>query len=249
MINLADMTSPDVGAALKNGFTTVVFAVGSNEQHGPCLPLSTDTVLGDALAEAVAGKLVKSLKAPTVNVGCSEHHMRFPGTITLRKETLQDVVRDYVDSLAKHGFKRIVVLPTHGGNFGPLAEIAEELKTAHPGVKVLVYHDLQAFVGIMMSTGSRLGVSPEASGAHAGEAEVSMMLYAAGGLVNKTKIEESRGYVGKFDEEATRRIFAEGIGSLSPIGVLGDARGASTEHGRAYVEDLVAAIVEYIESS
>jgi creatinine amidohydrolase len=249
MINLAEMTSPDVGAALKKGFTTAIFAVGSNEQHGPCLPLSTDTVLGDALAEAVAKNLGKALKAPTVNVGCSEHHMRFPGTITLRSETLQNVVRDYVDSLAKHGFKRIVVLPSHGGNFEPLAEIAGELGDSHPGVKVVVYHDLQAFAGIMMKTGVGLGVSPEASGAHAGESEVSMMMHIAGGLVKKSMIPGSRGYVGKFDEEVTRRIFAEGIGALSPIGVLGDARDASAEHGRAYVEDLAEAIAEYVESS
>jgi len=248
MIDIAEMTSPDVGAALRKGFDTVVFAVGSNEQHGPSLPLSTDTVLGDALALAVAGKLGKALKAPTVSVGCSEHHMRFPGTITLRKETLQNVIRDYVNSLAQHGFKRIVVLPSHGGNFGPLAEIAEELKKAHPGVKVVVYHDLQAFAGTMMKTGVRLGVSPEASGAHAGESEVSMMMHVAGGLVKKSKVSESKGYVGKFDEEVARRIFAEGIGALSPIGVLGDARGASAEHGKAYVEDLAEAIVKYIES-
>jgi len=248
MINIAEMTSPDVGAAIKKGFTTAVFAVGSNEQHGPCLPLSTDTVLGDALAEAVAGKLGKALKAPTVNVGCSEHHMRFPGTITLRKETLQHVIRDYVDGLAKHGFKRIVVLPSHGGNFGPLAEIAGELGDAHPGVKVVVYHDLQAFAGTMMRTGVGLGVSPEASGAHAGESEVSMMMHVAGGLVKESMVSKSRGYVGKFDEEVAMRIFQEGIGALSPIGVLGDARGASAEHGKAYVEDMAEDIVKYIES-
>jgi creatinine amidohydrolase len=249
MIDLAEMTSPDIGAAIKKGFTTVVFAVGSNEQHGPCLPVSTDTVLGDAIAESVARKLGKALKAPTVNVGCSEHHMAFPGTITLRKETLQNVVRDYVSSLAGHGFKRIVVLPSHGGNFGPLGEIADELRDSHPGVKVIIYHDLQAFVDTLMRTGVGLGVSPEASGAHAGESEVSMMMHVEGDLVKKSMVSKSRGYVGKFDEEVAKRIFEHGIGALSPIGVLGDARGASAEHGKRYVEDLTAAIVEHIKSS
>ncbi|HUV34480.1 MAG TPA: creatininase family protein [Candidatus Desulfaltia sp.] len=249
MIDLAQMTSPDIGVAIKKGYDTVVFAVGSNEQHGPCLPVSTDTVLGDALADAVAKKLGKALKAPTVNVGCSEHHMAFPGTITLRKETLQNVIRDYVNSLAQHGFKRIVALPSHGGNFGPLGEIAAELRAGHPGVKVIVYHDLQAFVATLMKTSSRLGVSPEAAGAHAGESEVSMMMHVEGGLVKKSMVPESRGYMGKFDEEVTRRIFEQGIGALSPIGVLGDARGASADHGKRYVEDLAAAIVDYIKSS
>ena len=244
MIDLAQMTSPDIGAAIKKGYDTVVFAVGSNEQHGPCLPVSTDTLLGDALADAVARRLGKALKAPTVNVGCSEHHMAFPGTITLRKETLQNVIRDYVNSLAQHGFKRIVALPSHGGNFGPLGEIAAELRAGHPGVKVIVYHDLQAFVATLMKTSVKLGVSPEAAGAHAGESEVSMMMHVEGDLVKKGMVSKSKGYMGKFNEEVTRRIFEHGIGALSPIGVLGDARGASDDHGKRYVEDLSSALAE-----
>jgi len=248
MIDLAQMTSPEIGAAIERGYTTVVFAVGSNEQHGPCLPVSTDTVLGDTLALSVAESLGDALKAPTINVGCSEHHMRFPGTITLSRETLQRVVREYVDSLSKHGFKRIVVLPSHGGNFGPLREIDEGLRRSHPGVKVVVYSDLQGFVEVLMRTSGRLGVSPEASGAHAGESEVSMMMWAKGGLVREECIPDARGYMGEFDEETAQRIFDHGIGALSPKGVLGDPSGASGEHGRAYVEDLTSAMVEHINS-
>ena len=248
MIDLAKMTSPEIGAAIEKGCTTVVFAVGSNEQHGPCLPVSTDTVLGDTLALSVAERLGDALKAPTINVGCSEHHMRVPGTITLSSETLQRVVKEYVGSLSKHGFKRIVVLPSHGGNFGPLGEIGEELQGSHPGVKVIVYSDLQGFVGVLMKTSERLGVSPEASGAHAGESEVSMIMWAKGDMVRKEHIPDARGYMGEFDEETAQRIFEHGIGALSPIGVLGDPSGASGEHGRAYIEDLTSAIVEHINS-
>jgi creatinine amidohydrolase len=248
MIDLAQMTSPEIGAAIEGGCTTVVFAVGSNEQHGPCLPVSTDTLLGDALALSVAEGLGDALKAPTINVGCSEHHMRFPGTITLSKETLQRVVMEYVDSLSRHGFKRIVVLPSHGGNFGPLGEISEELQRRHPGVKVVVYSDLQGFVEVLMKTSERLGVSPEASGAHAGESEVSMIMWAEGSLVRTERIPDARGYMGGFDEETAQRIFDHGIGALSPNGVLGDPTEASSEHGRAYVEDLAYAIVEHINS-
>lgn len=248
MIDLAKMTSPEIGAAIEKEYTTVVFAVGSNEQHGPCLPVSTDTVLGDTLALSVAERLGDALKAPTVNVGCSEHHMRFPGTITLSRETLQRVVKEYVNSLLKHGFKRIVVLPSHGGNFEPLGEIGEEVQRSHPGVKVIVYSDLQGFVGVLMKTSERLGVSPEASGAHAGESEVSMMMWAKGDMVRKEHIPDAKGFMGEFDEETAQRIFEHGIGALSPIGVLGDPSGASGEHGRVYIEDLTSAIVEHINS-
>lgn len=82
MIDLTKMTSPEVKEAIENGYTTVVFAVRSNEQHGPCLAISTDAVIGDFIALKVTQKLGNALKAPTINVGCSEHHMKFPGTIT-----------------------------------------------------------------------------------------------------------------------------------------------------------------------
>jgi len=241
------MTSPEIGSAIGSGFDTVVFAVGSNEQHGPCLAVSTDTVLGDELAYLVAKRLGNALKGPTVNVGCSEHHMGFPGTVSLRKETLQAVVKDYCDSLARHGFRRIVVLPSHGGNFGPLAEIEDELKKAHLGVKIIAYTDLQRFVEILQGTSGRLGVSKEDSGAHAGESEVSMILWAREDLVREEKIPEATGYLGEFGEEEAEKVFEDGIGALSPIGVLGSPEKASREHGRIYIEDLADAMVEYVE--
>jgi creatinine amidohydrolase len=103
----------------------------------------------------------------------------------MRKETLQNVVRDYVDSLARHGFRRIIVVPTHGGNFGPLAEIADDLRRSHSGVKVVLYTDLQRFVEILQAISAKLGVTPEESGAHAGEAEASIVMWARGDMVKR----------------------------------------------------------------
>ena len=243
------MTSPEIKSAIDSGFDTVVFAVGSNEQHGPVLAVSTDAVLGDELAYLVAKRLGNALKGPTVNVGCSEHHMRFPGTITLGKKTLQTVIRDYCDSLARHGFRRIVVIPSHGGNFEPLAEIEEDLQKAHPGVKIVAYTDLQRFVEILQGTSGRLGVSNEASGAHAGESEVSMMMWVCEDLVRADKIPDASGYLGEFGKEEAEKIFEDGIGALSPIGVLGSPEKASKEHGRIYFEDLADAMVEYIKQA
>ena len=188
------------------------------------------------------------MKGPTVNVGCSEHHMRFPGTISLRKATLQNVIRDYVDSLVRQRFKRIVIIPSHGGNFGPIAEISTELATSYPEIKIVAYTDLQQFVEILKATSAELGVTAEESGAHAGESEVSMVMWARGDLVREDRIPEATGYVGAFDEDATEKIFSEGIGALSPIGVLGDPSKARKEHGRRYVEDLANALVDYVST-
>ena len=248
MIDVANMTSPEIGKALKNGFDTAVFAVGSNEQHGPVLAVCTDTVLGDFLALRVAEKLGDALKFPTINVGCSEHHMMFPGTVTLKKETLHMVLKDYVGSLARHGFKRIIVLPSHGGNFGPIDEVVEELRLENPGVRIIAYTDLLNFVEHLTETSEKYGITPEDSGAHAGESEVSMMLYANPEGVRPEKIPQGKGYVGVFDEAATLKIFAEGIAGLSPIGVLGDPAQASLEHGEAYFEAVAEGVYKHILS-
>jgi creatinine amidohydrolase/Fe(II)-dependent formamide hydrolase-like protein len=247
-IKLEELTSPDIEAAMEAGYSTVVFAVGSTEQHGPCLPLATDAILGDALALAIAEKLEKALRGPTIRLGCSDHHMRFPGTISMKKETLQSVVKDYVDSLVRHGFKRIVIIPSHGGNFGPLAEIADDLQRPYPEVKIITYTDLQGFLKVLMETSARLGVTPEESGAHAGESEVSMMMWTRGDLVKEDLIPEGTGYLGEFAEEETDKVFEEGIGALSPIGVLGSPTKAKKEHGKAYIEELASALVDYINS-
>ncbi|TRO61897.1 creatininase family protein [Candidatus Bathyarchaeota archaeon] len=248
MIDVANMTSPEIGEAIKKGYTTAIFGVGSNEQHGPVLAVSTDTVLGDILALRVTQKLGKALKFPTVNLGCSEHHMMFPGTVSLHKETLHRVLKDYVGSLARHGFKRIIILPSHGGNFGPISEVLEELKSANLGVKIVAYTDLIGFVEHITKVSENYGINAEDSGAHAGESEVSMMMYANPKGVRPENIPNGKGYVGVFNEAATERIFKEGIAGLSPIGVLGDPAKASKKHGEEYVDAVADAVVEFIKS-
>ena len=248
MIDIAKMTSPEIGEAIKKGYTTALFAVGSNEQHGPVLAVSTDTVLGDVLALKVAERLGNTLKFPTVNTGCSEHHMMFPGTVSLRKETLHMVLKDYVGCLSRHGFKRVIIIPSHGGNFGPISEVVEELELENPSTKIVAYTDLIGFVGYITEVSEKHGMNAADSGAHAGESEVSMMMYANPEGVRPDRIPNSKGYVGVFDEEATEKIFKDGIAALSPIGVLGDPAKATKERGEEYVDAITDAIVEYIKS-
>src|SRR3990172_9619053 len=113
------MTWPDIRDELSRGRTTVVVPFGAVEQHGPHLPLGTDAIFGDEIGLAVAERLDAFL-APTVRVGFSPHHMAFAGTLTVDEEAFQAVAGQIVRALAGHGFQRIVLLPTHGGNFRPL---------------------------------------------------------------------------------------------------------------------------------
>jgi creatinine amidohydrolase len=121
-IRMEEMTWPEIKAAIESGYTTAVVAVGSTEQHGPHLPTMTDARIGDDVAERVARKLGHALHARTIAVGMSEHHLAFAGTISFKAETLRLILRDYVDSLARHGFMQIVFLPSHGGNFSTVQE-------------------------------------------------------------------------------------------------------------------------------
>ena len=76
-------------------------------------------MFGDEIGRAVAERL-NAFLAPTIPVGCSRHHLAFAGTMSVEEETFHRLVEDIVKALARHGFQRIVLLPTHGGNFRPL---------------------------------------------------------------------------------------------------------------------------------
>ena len=127
-IRLEEMNWPDIKTAIAGGMKTVLVAVGSTEQHGPHLPTMTDALIGDVVAERVAAKLGNALVGRTISVGCSEHHLAFPGTISLKSATLKMVINDYIDSLLRSGFKKIVFVPSHGGNFAPVRDAIDEAR-------------------------------------------------------------------------------------------------------------------------
>ncbi|UCE44051.1 MAG: creatininase family protein [Candidatus Bathyarchaeota archaeon] len=229
--------------ALESGFHTVVFAVGSNEQHGPHLPTSTDSLVGEMLARKVAGKLGNSLQAPTMNVGCSEHHMGFPGTISLKPETLKALVRDYCISLAKHGFRNIVILPSHGGNFEAVREVVSELDQNLRDTKVIAYTDLDGLLNFLHEASSHHGIPAGESGAHAGESETSMVLAIRKDLVNMERAKE--GFVGRIDDRI-HHVLSQGIKTLTEIGVIGDPRKAEAEKGEEYLELWAEKMASYI---
>jgi creatinine amidohydrolase len=104
-----EMTRPEIEQALAAGVDTVVVTFGSTEQHGLHLPLGTDSLWGEYLGHRVAQALGDALLAPGVRVGCSEHHLAFAGSLTLREETFAQVAADLCRSLAHHGFRNLVL--------------------------------------------------------------------------------------------------------------------------------------------
>ncbi len=241
---LEEMTWAEIKAALDSGQRTVIAAAGSMEQHGPHLPMQTDTLLGSFLADAVVERIPGALRGPTIPFGVSGHHMKFAGTITLDEHRFKEVVRQYVASLAQHGFETIVIIPSHGGNFAPLAALEEETGGQINGARFLTYSDLLEFVGVLNSTGEKDGITPAIIGAHAGEGETSMVLAAREELVSMDYAIE--GYVGEFGSSQIESLWNEGMTALTDNGILGDARPADRERGFAYRDGLADFISAWI---
>jgi len=240
-LHLDRLTWPEVKAEIENGRGTVIVPFGSTEQHGRHMPLGTDAVLGDEIGWALADRL-DAFMAPTVRFGCSAHHLSFAGTISLSDETFQRIVTDVVVSLSRHGFRRIVLLPTHGGNFKPLAEAVAELKPVE-NVKIVAFTDLEGLVKAAFESSSASGVTPAQSGAHSGEWETSLMLALR---PDQVKMEHAaEGFVGELSE-IMAKVF-DGIQNLDENGVLGDPRPAAAAAGEKYFDEIIEFLYQSVE--
>ena len=245
-INLFEMTRPEVEEAIASGVDTIIITIGSTEQHGLHLPLGTDAIMGEALGQRVAHALGDTLLAPGMRIGCSEHHMDFAGSLTLSRQTFIGVVGDICRSLARHGFRHIVLLPTHGGNFAPLAKAVEAIRPELSGVNLIAFTDLMAFMDEIFQTGKARKVTPEQAGAHAGEFETSIMLYLRPDLVAIDKAQP--GYVGD-QLRIAPLVFEKGFRAVTANGVLGDPRDASAANGEAYMAAITDLLVGYINKA
>jgi creatinine amidohydrolase len=241
-LELEYMTWTDVRDHLAEGYQTVVFAVGATEQHGPHLPIATDAIQGWATAVGVARTLGKALVAPTIRPGISPHHMDFPGTMTLRHETLANLIIDYCTSLASHGFRTVVVLSAHGGNHDTVRLACRDARSyVKEGTRIVPICDLPSY-----GTDPAAPKDPRDVGYHAARGETSRMLHLAPDLVH---MERARDWtdpftsgvreVGSLLAQASTRHFA-------PDGTMGLPSSATAEVGRDIFERRVKNVAEQV---
>ncbi len=234
------MTWPDIAAAMGAGARTVVIPVGATEQHGRHLPEGSDAYMGEAVGERVARALGDALVAPVIRPGCSEHHMDFPGTLSVGPALLMALLDAYIDSLSRHGFERFVVFSTHGGNFTVLADWAN----ARNDPRVVCIPDRSGFRRPRVDFAIASGTEGPGQLHHSDAFETSQILALHPELVHMDRAE--RGYVGpltmaQLEERGTRRV--------SPNGVLGDPAGATPEIGEIMLESVTAYFVEKVREA
>jgi creatinine amidohydrolase len=230
------MTWTEVQKALDDGFDTVLIVTGSMEQHGPHLPMANDTILGYAVGEKVARLLGNALLAPVIQPGLSEHHMAFRGTITLSPETFPAVVMDYAHSLARHGFRRLVLLWSHGGDAPAVNALAPQLAEAFPETEIYYEADITSMFYALMPVAGAAEIDIETMGIHAGEMETSIMRNVVPDQVRLDQVEQ--GFMGNLvnSREEQARLFNEGLLCLTKNGILGDATISDLGRGEQYLD-------------
>lgn len=224
----------------------VAWPIASLEQHGPYLPLGTDTIVLDYIVGEVRKRLndrIPIMFIPTLALGKSPEHLNFPGTISLRAKTLLDIMEDVVSSLITHGFNHLVVLNGHGGNTDILHAMGPDLRYKY-GIYIY-YIDLWGdnFFGDIIQ---KMFPKLTEADVHAASAETSMLLYIRPDLVTSTPTGRSLEKASKQSQIDIRR-FSWLTEDVSQSGVIGDPSYASAEAGRQIVEYAVKKMCSLLE--
>jgi creatinine amidohydrolase len=231
---LAHATWQEVEAFSRDA--VVLIPAGSLEQHGPHLPLFTDTLLATAVAGAVEQRRPADiLLTPTLWLGASGHHLKFAGTLSADMETYMGAVASVVESLIPHGFTKFFVLNGHGGNTEPNGVALRKLKARYPNL-TLGHSGYFAFASDEVAT---ILEGPLKEIRHACEAEASLMMHVQPELVRADRLRDDglwmnppmRGVIHHFDE-------------ITEEGSFGYATLATAEKGRRIFQIVVDKILQ-----
>lgn len=241
MSRLASMTWQDAEAAFASS-SLAVLVTGSTEQHGPHMALESDTAIAWGLATRLVDELAPAaVLLPRLDYGLSEHHLRFPGTLTLRPETYQRLLLEIVESLAHWGMRRVLVVNGHGGNIDALRVVSRLALRDHG---VLLASVMWARVG---ADEIRSRVRSDAYG-HACESETSIALAVAPHVVYADRIGEpgARMSVDPLTDPPGPLVDqAVMLHEWTADGALGDPRLASEEDGRAIADVVTSRTLDF----
>jgi creatinine amidohydrolase len=243
--HFADLSGPAAGAAGPG--LVAVQPIGAVEHHGPHLPLITDALVAEAVAEAVADSRPDLGLAllPVLSYALSSEHLWAPGTISLSATTLLAVLDDLGASLARAGVPRLVFLNGHGGNSALLRVACREIRVRH-GLLTFLAHP-----HVPLDQGGRSTDDREGGFAvHGGAGETSMVLHLRPDLVDMALAERSLPHwLAGFDHVGFGREVSFGWSSndVMPSGVIGDPTLASAEAGKEMFERCVGHLGQVFE--
>lgn len=247
-IEWAKLPASEIRAIAGKPGALAILPIGSLEQHGPHLPVITDTQIAIEVSHRAARLVADEqplLVLPAIWTGISEHHLPFGGTISLKHAELAGLLTGIVRSLKVLGFSRLLIVNHHGGNIEPLAVAARELAVEFglPIVSTLPWFIDLPRIASMLETND---IESTGLVGHACEAETSIMLRATPDLVRKDRIESAyRETPGIQYRRGFSRFWS--FSELQPTtGVMGDPRPSSVEKGEALLATLAELVANGI---
>ena len=222
---------------------TIVVPIGSNEQHGPTGLLGTDWLCPQIIAEE-AQKTADILIAPTFNIGMAQHHLGFPGTISLRPSTFMAAIGDWTRSLAGHGFQKILFLNGHGGNVASIEAAFSEIyadasfakRRAGFALKLRNWWDLEGVEALVREQ------FPTGHGIHATPSEIAITQWAFPDAIKSANYAPEIAPSGPIRE-------ARDFRARYPDGRMGSNPGQATpEKGGALVKLAAQGLVHAVEA-
>jgi creatinine amidohydrolase len=247
-MNWQELKSSEIGSLSRD--TVVVVPTASIEQHGPHLPVGTDSYIAEGIASVLDQQFDRRLLIlPVQRLGCSEHHMAFPGVLTLRHHTFEKVVMDALDSMVRQKFHHFLILNAHGGNQAIGGVVAEKAAQRWPDVEVI-------FASWWRVAAERLenlveGAFPSVG--HACEFETSLMLALHPELVSMAlAVDDGLPPAAKPLHHDLLRGAAASLAipmhRLTRHGVYGRPTLATAEKGRGLLQETAAALHDLIVS-
>lgn len=220
----------------QRGARVAVLPVGSFEQHGGHLPLSTDTLIAAAIARRIATDYDLFL-LPPVTMSCSHEHAAFPGTVSISSSTLAAVVRDVANSLAASGVHHLAIINGHGGNY-VLSNIVQEANVDRRSMLLFPrsedWRDAREAAGVITSNHEDM---------HGGEAETSILLAEAPDLVGADFA------VADHVSDDRRHLLTTGMFTYTASGIIGRPSLATATKGRTLLQKLSLLFAAHLKIS